>query len=246
VKFSYSYSNNFPEEGATMIKNFFTNTHLFILFSLTAFLTVGGCATIFSDGQDTITFNSNVDKTKIFLDGIKIGETPLTVPIERKTANRKLKFTKSGYQTQELPLSHKFNMNFSMLLDITGTALTLTPGAVDALSGNLIRYSPTEYHIEMEPEKTGDHKLFRQRVASMRFAAYNFPNIQRDLVTGKGEFLDGLKTSFQIPSAYQKSFEEVLQANLEALITADNGLKFWNHLNQLVKEHPVLNNYYLS
>ena len=229
-----------------MFKQFFTKTNLFILFGLMIFLTVGACATIFSDGQDTITFNSNVDKTKVYLDGIKLGETPLTIPIERVTKNRNLKFTKSGYQTQEIPLSHKFNMNFAMLLDLTGTVTFLTPGAVDALSGNLIKYSPTEYHIEMEPEKTGDHKLFRQRVASMRFAALNFPDIQRDLVTGEGEFLEGLKASFQIPPAHKETFEEALQTNLDVLITADNGLEFWNRLNQLIKDNPVLTSYHLG
>jgi len=230
----------------TMLKKFFRNTNLFILFGLTAFLTFSGCATIFSDGEDVITFNSNVDKTKVFLDGIKLGETPLTIPIERRTKNRNLKFTKSGYQTQEFPLSHKFNLNFGMILDITGTALTLTPMAIDALSGNLIKYSPTEYHIEMEPEKSGDLKLFRQRVASMRFAAHKFTGIQRDLVTGEGEFLDGLKTSFQIPPVHKEALEEVLQANLDVLITTNNGLEFWNRLNQLVKDDPVLTSYHLG
>ncbi len=229
-----------------MLKKLFTNNHLFIWFGLTAFLTLGGCATIFSDGQDTITFNSNVPGTKVFLDGIKLGVTPLTIPIERKTANRNLKFTKTGYQTQELPLSHKFNMNFAMLLDISGTVTTLTPGAVDALTGNLIKYSPTEYHIEMEPERTGNHKLFRQRVTSMRFSALNFSGIQRDLVTGEGEFLDALNTSFQIPPAHKEAFEKILQANLDALVTSDNGLEFWNRLNRLVKEHPQLKNYHLG
>jgi len=229
-----------------MIKQFSRNTHRLILFGLIAFLAFSGCATIFSDGQDTITFNSNVDKTKVFLDGIKLGETPLTIPIERKTANRNLKFTKPGYQTQELPLSHKFNMNFAMLLDITGTVISLTPGAVDALSGNLIKYSPTEYHIEMEPEKSSDHNLFRQRVASKRFAAHNFTNIQRDLVTGEGEFLEGLKASFQIPPAHHDAFEETLKTNTDMLITTNNGLDLWNHLNHLVKDDPKLKHYSLS
>lgn len=95
--------------------------------------------------------------------------------LDRRIENRPLKFTKAGYQTQEMMLGKTFNSNFGMILDLTGTATTLTPMGINALSGNMIRYTPTEYHIEMEPEKTGNHKLFRQRVASMRFAAYNFP-----------------------------------------------------------------------
>jgi hypothetical protein len=229
-----------------MVKKFFANTNLASLLGLMLFLALGGCATIFSDGEDEITFNSNVDKTKVYLDGIKLGETPLTVSIDRKTANRMLKFTKSGYQTQEQELLHDFNMNFGMVLDLTGTALTLTPMGVNAMSGNLIKYNPTAYHIEMEPVKTGDHKLFRQRVASMRFAAYNFSDIQRDLVSGEGEFLDSLQVSFHILPSHGETFERILQANLDRLITADNGLEFWNRVNQLVKDDPVLAAYHLG
>ncbi len=229
-----------------MLKKLFMKTHLCVLFGLTAFLALSGCATIFSDGEDEITFNSNVAGTRVYLDGIKLGETPLTIDIDRKTANRKLKFTKAGYQDQEMELLHDFNMNFGMILDLTGTALTLTPMGVNALSGNIIKYTPTEYHIEMEPVKTGNHKLFRQRVASMRFSAYNFADIQKDLVTGEGEFLDGLRTSFQIPPERKDSFKEVLQANLESLITAGNGLEFWNRLNQLFKHDSILNFYHFG
>ena len=229
-----------------MAKKFSVNTNLFIWFGLTLFLALSGCATIFTDGEDEITFNSNVAGTKVYLDGIKLGETPLTIDIDRKTTNRMLKFTKPGYQTQEQELLHDFNLNFGMTLDLTGTALTLTPMGVNALSGNLIKYTPTEYHIEMEPVKTGDHKLFLQRIASMRFAAHNYPDIQRDMVTGKGEFMDGLKASFHVPVAHTEAFNQVLQSNLNTLITADNGLEFWNQLNQLVKDDPVLAAYHLG
>ena len=229
-----------------MPKKFLTNTNLFILLSLTFLLTVSGCASIFTDGEDVVTFNSNVDQTNVFLDGSKIGVTPLTISLDRQIDNRPLKFTKKGYQAQEMLLAKTFNMNFGMLLDLTGTALTLTPMGVNALTGNMIRYSPTEYHIEMEPEKTGDHRLFRQRVASMRFAAYNFPDIQKDLVTGEGEYIEGLNASFQISSAHQEAFEEILQANLKTLIKAENGLEFWNRLNRLVGEHSILKKYRLS
>jgi hypothetical protein len=187
-----------------------------------------------------------VTKTKVFFDNSLIGETPLTLSVDRQLHRIKVRFSKEGYKSQEMLLAHKLNMNAAMILDITGTFTFLTPGAVDALSGNMIKYSPTKYQIEMEPEKSGDLKLFRQRVASMRFAAHNFTGIQRDLVTGEGEFLDGLKTSFQIPQAHKQAFEKILQANLDTLITTDNGLEFWNHLNQLVKDHPQLKNYHLG
>lgn len=229
-----------------MIKQCFRNSHLFILFGFTAFLAFSGCATIFTDGEDEITFNSNVDKTKVFFDNSLMGETPLILSVDRQLHRIKVRFSKDGYEDQEMLLAHKLNMNAGMILDITGTFTFLTPGAVDALSGNLIRYSPTKYQIEMVPEKSGNLDLFRQRVASKRFAASNFPGIQRDLVTGEGEFLEGLTNSFQITTAHKDAFNTILQTNLETLITTDNGIEFWNHLNRLIKEDPTLIRYHLG
>lgn len=229
-----------------MLKKFFTNTHLIILFGLTALLALGGCATIFSDGEDEITFNSNAPKTKVFFDNSLMGETPLTLSVDRQLHRIKVRLSKEGYKDQEMLLAHKLNLNAAMILDITGTVTFLTPGAVDALSGNMIKYSPTEYHIEMVPEKTGNLDLFHKRVASKRFAAHNFSDIQRDLVTGEGEYLDGLKSSFQIPRAHKDVFDKVLQENLDALVTTSNGLEFWDHLNRLVKDNPILATYHLG
>ena len=229
-----------------MLTRGFNSTCTFLLCGLVAVLTLSGCATIFSDGKDVITFNSNVDRTKVFFDNSLMGETPLTLSVDRKLQQRKVRFSKEGYKDQEMRLAHEFNMSTAVVLDITGTATSLTPGAVDALSGNLIRYSPTEYHIEMVSDSSSSLDLFHERLASKRFAAYYFPNIRRDMLAGSGEFLGALKASFHIPLSHKETFDEILQTNLEALVTADNGLEFWDRLNQLVKDHPHLNDYHLG
>jgi len=229
-----------------IIKQFHRNTNLLILFGLTAILAFSGCATIFSDGEDEITFNSNAPKTKVFFDNSLVGETPLTLSVDRQLHRIKVRFSKEGYKDQEALLAHKLNMNAGMILDITGTFTFLTPGIVDALSGNLIKYSPTKYQIEMVPEKSSNLNLFYLRVASKRFAAHNFSDILRDLVTGEGEFLEGLKNSFQIPTTHKDAFETIVQKNLDTLITTDNGIEFWNSLNRLVKEDSILNRYHLG
>lgn len=229
-----------------MLKKFATNTNFYLLFGLTAFLAFGGCATIFSDGVDEITFNSNVDKTKVFFDNSLVGETPLTLSVDRQLHRIKVRFSKEGYQSQEMLLAHKLNLNTGMILDLTGTLTTLTPGAIDALSGNLIKYSPTDYQIEMMPEKSGNLDLFHRRVASKRFAAHNFSDIQRDLVVGEGEYLEALADSFYIQLAHHDAFQGMLQAYLDDLVTAEHGLIFWDRLNQRVKDHPQLKHYHLG
>lgn len=216
-----------------------------IAAGLVILLHFNACATIFSDGQDTITFKSNVDKVKVFFDNSLVGETPLVLPVDRQLHRIKVRFSKEGYASQEMLLAHKLNMNAGMILDVTGTLFTLTPMAVDALSGNLIRYSPTQYHIEMVPEKTGDLQPYYRRIHSMQFAALNFEDIRRDLLAGGGDFLDALTASFRIPADQQSEFRQLVRNHLQPLAMADHGLALWQYLNLKIQEHPRLNSYHL-
>lgn len=205
-----------------------------------------GCATLMSDGKDEVTFNSNMSPVKVFIDGSLVGETPLKIPIKRKLQKRKLRFVKTGYETQEFDLAHEFNNNTLVILDITGTATTLTPGAVDAISGNLIRYSPTEYQIELLLEKTGDRRIFRKRVDSKRFTAANFRDIQKDIAVGEGEFLEAFADSFQIESIHRADFNRLVETHQLEFLASRNGLVLWRTINHKVGKHPVLKEYKMN
>ncbi len=199
-----------------------------------------GCATIFSDGKDDVTIKSNVPGVKVFMDGNLRGETPLNLSVKRKLQKYKMKFVKEGYETQEFELAHEFNFNTGMVLDLTGTAISLTPGAVDALSGNLIRYSPTEYQIEMMPIKASELE-FKKVLKSKNFAAFNFKFLVRDIVAGKGEYLDSLIYSFNIPKYKKNSIEKLIHQNKENLLLSENGIVLWDKINTLLENDNNLN-----
>ncbi len=204
-----------------------------------------GCATIFSDGKDDVTINSNVPGVKVFMDGNLKGETPLTLSVKRKLQKYKMKFVKEGYETQEFELAHEFNLNTGMILDLTGTAISLTPGAVDALSGNLIKYSPTEYQIEMMPIKASGLD-FNKTLKSKKFAAFNYDFLVRDILLGKGEYLDSLIYSFNIPQKKKVNIEKLIQQNQENLLLSENGLILWDKINSLLASDHNLKMYQLS
>ncbi len=201
---------------------------------------LSGCATIFSEGKDTITFNANVNPVRVFVDGSFVGETPLTRDFNRKLGEYHLKFVKQGYETQEFNLAHEFNNNAGMWLDITGTATTLTPMGVNALSGNLIKFTPNDYQIEMLPEKKADETTIRKRLASRRFAAFNFDTLRAQVAAGKGEHLEALADSFAIHGNHRKDFQNLIREHREELLTSRHGLELWNALDRHIHAHPKL------
>ena len=104
-----------------------------------------GCATIFSGTSDEISFSTNADPVRVYVDGLNVGETPLKVAVEKKVGlGRVVRLEKAGYKTQEFNLKNKFDT--VAILDITSV---LTSGGIDAITGALMEYSPKQYHVEM-------------------------------------------------------------------------------------------------
>ena len=52
-----------------------------VLLVITIILT--GCATIFSGTSDEISFSTNVDPVRVYIDGLNVGNTPLKVAVEK-------------------------------------------------------------------------------------------------------------------------------------------------------------------
>ena len=218
----------------------------FMCFALIIGLFSTGCATLMSDGVDGVSFQANVPDVKLSVDGNMIGKLPLKHVFDRKPQSYKLKFYKEGYETQEIPLAHEFNYNTGMLLDITGTFTFLTPGAVDALTGNLIRYTPTDYQIEMIPIKSSKTEWYQKRVRSKQFMASNFENVRREIAKGEGEYYDSLAGSFFLPAKHWKEFQAMLEIHQEELVVSENSRILWDRVNDLIKNNPALESYSLG
>jgi hypothetical protein len=150
-----------------------------------------GCATIFTGTSDTLKFDANVPGVRLTMDGRYQGELPLTLDVSRNFMNGeqfKVKFEKAGYETQEFQLKRQFNT--IAVLDVTSIP---TSGGIDLLTGSLMRFSPTDYHVHMTRKGENSSGLEFQRSAYLyQYALVNYDWLRRDIAAGGGDYLTSL------------------------------------------------------
>ncbi len=152
-----------------------------------------GCATIFTGSSDDISFTANAPNVHMSLDGKAKGDLPQKLEVSRNFLGGqhfKVKLEADGYETQEFHLDRVFNG--WAVLDITSP---VTSGGIDLLTGSLMKFSPTEYHVQMVPAgKTVEVPTVSRSLTATRFALMNFRGLRRDLARGGGEYLSAFAT----------------------------------------------------
>ncbi len=193
------------------------NTLLVITIILT------GCATMFSGTSDEISFSTNADPVRVYVDGLNVGNTPLKVSVEKKVGQgRVVRFEKHGYQTQEFNLKNKFDT--VAILDITSV---ITSGGIDVLTGAMMEYSPKQYHIEMLEEDQAIQGINSKKIQFASFVLTSADAIKENLASGGGEALDALllmvnsgQTSFKFTKWLTDNTQSILIAESpKALLT---------------------------
>lgn len=193
------------------------NTLLVITIILT------GCATIFSGTSDEISFSTNADPVRVYVDGLNVGNTPLKVSVEKKVGQgRVVRFEKPGYKTQEFNLKNKFDT--VAILDITSV---ITSGGIDVLTGAMMEYSPKQYHIEMLGEDQAIQGINSKKIQFASFVLTSADAIKENLASGGGEALDALllmvnsgQTSFKFTKWLTDNTQSILVAESpKALLT---------------------------
>lgn len=107
-----------------------------------------GCATIIDGKEQVVTFNSEPEHATVMISGIKIGETPLSVPIKRDD-NVILELKKDGYKTHKAALGTKTNswVFGNIIFGLSGLFSTTT----DNQTGAMTEYSPDKYFVTLAP-----------------------------------------------------------------------------------------------
>lgn len=123
------------QKGGRMLKNTLAAA---LLLSLTA------CGTIFTGTSDNITVASNPPGTKVLMDGLDMGSTPVTFTAKRKITAPTLMLRKEGYRDRTIQMQNE--VNIVALLDI----LFWPSFIVDGVTGGLMKYSNTTYNIDMD------------------------------------------------------------------------------------------------
>ncbi|MCM2303551.1 MAG: PEGA domain-containing protein [Elusimicrobia bacterium] len=162
-----------------------------------AALSLSACASIVSGGTQPVTFNSAPDGATVTLNGLAIGKTPITTAIKKKSGQT-LIFSKEGYKPVTMQLETRMNGWFWGNIAFGG----LIGSTTDGLSGAVHEYSPSQYMVSLQPEGTGaleSKTTIASRQKAKEFILISYKNIQSDLSTGDGEYLNSLLELLKVP-----------------------------------------------
>jgi len=208
---------------------------------LLACASISGCGTIFTGTSDDIKFTANISGVRLTIDKQPKGDLPLTVKQSRGFMNGEsftAKFEAPGYETQEFQLKRQFNT--VAVLDITSIP---TSGGIDFLTGSLMRFEPTEYHVEMRKKGKGSAEFERgKRLWS--YALVNYRRLQMDLARGGGEHLESFASAL---SGTRGGVEAVITEHAlryaPVLLGASGPHDFIHRFNDLLASRPELRAY---
>lgn len=115
---------------------------------LVLILITTSCATIFTGTSSNVRFSSVPPGAKIYVNGIERGVTPATVNMNRSLFNIQTVALKlDGYETRTIEPETSFQT-----VAIINLANPLF-WAIDAVSGAIVKYNPTDYELQLTPKK---------------------------------------------------------------------------------------------
>lgn len=189
-------------------------------------LFLASCATVFSDSADIIHFTSVPEGADVFINGKKIGQTPISEKFDRDTfAKSNVQVKLAGYEEQRFILQKQLNK-------ISLINFTFWPSwATDALSGSMIQYNPNSYHIFLKPEQLAQN--YPAQKQGQDFVVKNYRSLLNDISRGDGEHLRSLwKMSFQGKISYVE-FLKKIEAKSSELLNAKKAPELAQALMQI-------------
>ena len=200
---------------------------------------LSGCATMLAPDSDNITIKTNPEGANIYHGANLLGKTPLTYSFKRETfEQKKLDIRMEGYKNQELLLQKtiedKALYNFVFIL----TTMGVTSWGIDAATGNMIKYSPDSYLIDLEKEYHSLSQKDVTRSQRFRFVILNQTNLMKDIVSRDGEYLRAYfeMRSFNSTLDNYKIFLSHVSQQEFLLLSTDEPLEFYNNLENIFSD----------
>jgi RNase P/RNase MRP subunit p29 len=116
---------------------------LSLIYSAFFVFLLSSCATMYTGSRKIIHFSSDPQKAEVSINGKVIGETPLTVRVNRSLRRREVVIKKDGYETKRFKLEKKF-------VPISILSTTMIP--IDLISGAVVNYKDAYIHKELTPK----------------------------------------------------------------------------------------------
>jgi hypothetical protein len=183
-----------------------------------------------SGSSQPLTFNSSPNGARIYVNGMELGTTPLTIPVKRSKTTMILA-KKNGYEDQQLVLQTKMNDT------VWGNALgvgffgTTTDYASDAI----IEYSPNMYYVTLNPiphlqsnngglavDRGARTRIEQESISAEKRARVYIVRSHRylrdDISKGNGEYLSSLCSLLGLPESVEtlKQLRFIAARNQEA------------------------------
>ncbi len=210
-----------PVEGRTTVSG--KLIALSLLFGLLA-----GCASMYAPGTDKITINSVPEGAKVFDGANLLGTTPLTHTFKRETFQKKtLSVRKEGYQSQELQLGTTLETTSLWNFGFITTTFGVTSWGIDALNGNMVKYYPDSYLIDLQKDGAPAPQKEETRWQRLRFVAFNQDRLKTDIAEGDGEYLRAyfeIRSPSMLPGDYQ-AFLRGISGNASSLLSLSDPLE---------------------
>ena len=120
------------------------------------FLLLSSCALIFKGTKEEVRFGSDPQRAEIYIDGVKMGETPFALKLVTKNTY-KIEFRLEGYESKSFQINNKVGAGW-IVLDILGG---LFPIIIDAATGAWYSFDQKNINaiLEKQQEEPIDPKV---------------------------------------------------------------------------------------
>lgn len=170
----------------------------------------GGCASILSGANQTLTFESDPPGALVTVAGRELGKTPVTAAVKRGDKNM-LVVELEGYKTYKTELVTKTNiLTFLNAIFLGWGVLSST---TDANSGAIRQYAQDKYMIMLVPAGAPALRVPETKQRELKeFVVVGYSSIQADIARGRGEYLNSLYSMLELPADARKDALEKLRA----------------------------------
>lgn len=122
---------------------------LFALIGALALVVIlAGCATLFKGPTEEVSFGSDPEGAKVYVNGQYMGETPMQLKLESNKSYT-FEFRKEGYESKTVLVSNRIGAGWLVLDIIAG----LIPVIVDAATGDWFYLDQTNVNAALEAQQ---------------------------------------------------------------------------------------------
>lgn len=195
-----------------------------------------GCATIFGPSSDEVSIDSEPSGAKVyFSDGNLLGTTPVKIHLDRQLNAASLTFRKEGYQVKTVRMGKGIEGTAFLNLFFILTTVGATSWGIDAATGNMFKYNPKAYVVELE--KRESEATQTQNGSPLEYAIQKYRNLNNEIARNHlGDHFEGFCNLNGFKDQNCKKLFNCISKNSRTknkLFATSNGLEWYRTVQTL-------------